>query len=119
VIKAQQAELLKKNKETLKKEAQEINLKGNCHINGASHDAPKEVIVAQLLEKKIVQLFPSLEFEIPADTTTTTNKISLNDKFHLINIIVSDELSNLSLRSKESATCAELDAGLVGHSSPF
>jgi len=75
--------------------------------------------VARLLEKKIVQLFPSLGSEIPADATTATNKNSLNDKFHLTDVIFSDELSDLALRSEESATCAELDAGLVGHKSPF
>jgi hypothetical protein len=33
-VKTQQAELLKKNKERLKKEAQELNVKVNYHANG-------------------------------------------------------------------------------------
>jgi hypothetical protein len=99
-------------------------VKVNCSVNGASHDAPKEATVAQLLEKNIVQLFPSSEAEIPANATATAtatapNKVSLDDEFCLTNIIFSDELTELALRSEESATCAELDAGLVGHNSPF
>jgi hypothetical protein len=63
-------------------------VKVNCCINGASCDAPEEAIVARLLEKKLVQLFPSLEAVIPADATTTApHKISLSDKFRSINLI--------------------------------
>jgi hypothetical protein len=40
---------MKKNKEQLKKEAQELNVKVNCRVNRASPDAPKEVIVAKML----------------------------------------------------------------------
>jgi hypothetical protein len=41
--------------------------------------------------------------EIPADASATSpNKISLNDKFHLINTFFSDELTELALRSEES-----------------
>ncbi len=96
-------------------------MKVNCHVNGTSRDAPKEAIIARLLEKKIVQLFPSLAAGIPANVTTATvsHEISLNDKFCLINMIFSDELTELDLRSEELATQAELDAGLVGHNSPF
>jgi hypothetical protein len=43
----------------------------------------------------------------------------LNDKFRLINVIFSDELSDLAISSEDSSTCAELDAGLVGHKSQF
>ncbi len=35
-----------KNKEQLKKEAQEYNIKVNCRVNGVSRDASKEVIIA-------------------------------------------------------------------------
>jgi S-methylmethionine-dependent homocysteine/selenocysteine methylase len=52
VVKTQRAELLKKNKEQLKKEVRELNVKVNCRVNGASRDASKEVIVARVLEKK-------------------------------------------------------------------
>ncbi len=45
---------LQKNKGQLKKDAQDLNMKVNCHVNCASYDAPKEVIVAHLLEKKTV-----------------------------------------------------------------
>jgi hypothetical protein len=62
-----------------------------------------------------------LAADIPANATTATvpQKISINDKFHLIDVIFSDELTELALRSEELATQAELDAGLVGHNSPF
>ncbi len=40
----EQAVLLQKNKVQLKKDARDINVKVNCCINGASCDAPKEVI---------------------------------------------------------------------------
>ncbi len=66
-------------------------------------------------------MFPSLAADVPTNATTVTvpHKISLNDKFHVINVFFSDELTELALRSEESATRAELDAGLVGHNSPF
>ncbi len=51
---------LQKNKGQLKKDAKDLNMKVKCHINCASYDAPKEVIVAHLLEKKLLQLQPSL-----------------------------------------------------------
>jgi hypothetical protein len=58
-------------------------IEGLTHVHGATHDAPKEAIVAQLLEKKILQLFPSLEANIPADATiaTTLHNISLMTNF--------------------------------------
>jgi hypothetical protein len=71
------------------------------------------------LEKKIVELYPSLVPELPDDGNTTANKFLLNDKYRFINVIFSDELSELAMRSEEAATCAELDAGLVGHNTPF
>ena len=49
----------------------------------------------------------------------TVHKISINDKFHLINVIFLDELSDLAIVSEDSSTRTELDAGLVGHKSPF
>ncbi len=49
-----------KNQEQLKKEAREYNTKVNCRVNGVSRDASKEVIIARLVEKKILQLHPSL-----------------------------------------------------------
>jgi len=49
-------------------------------INDAAHDAPKEVMVARLLDKEIDQFSPSFEAEILVDVTTT-NKISLNNKY--------------------------------------
>jgi hypothetical protein len=58
IVRAERAQLLKKNKEQLKKEARDLNVKVNFRVNGASHVAPKEVIVARLLEKKM-QLYPT------------------------------------------------------------
>ncbi len=69
--------------------------------------------------KKIVQLYPSLVPRQPDDGNTSANKFLVNVKFCLINVIFSDELSELAMKSEEAATCAELDVGLVGHSSPF
>jgi hypothetical protein len=58
IVKMQQAELLKKKKKQLKNEAQELNVKINCRINGVSHDASKEFIVA-CWRKNMIQLCPS------------------------------------------------------------
>ncbi len=102
----------------MKKEARELNVKFNCRINGASHGASKEAIVACALEEKKRQ-YPSLAAEIPAVDCSTPDKISLNDKFRLINVVFSDELADESLRSEQCATCTELDAGLVGSKSIF
>jgi hypothetical protein len=52
-----------------------------------SRDASKEVKVARVLEKKILQLHPSLAAEIPADDCNTPEKNLLNDKFRLINVM--------------------------------
>jgi hypothetical protein len=49
----------------------------------------------------------------------TASKFTINDKFHLINVIFSEELSDLAIRSEDTCTLAELDAGLVGHKSQF
>ncbi len=49
----------------------------------------------------------------------TANKFTINDKFHLINVILSEELSDLAIRSEDTCTRAELDAGLVGHKLQF
>ncbi len=72
-----------------------------------------------MLDKKILQLYPSLAAEIPADDCNTPDKFLLNDKFCLINVVFSDELSDEALRSEQCATHAELDAGLVGSKSLF
>jgi len=80
------------------------------------------------LEKKILQLFPSLVADIPANATTATipHKISLNDKFCLINVILSDDLTDLALRSKGftgSFPCDGTDgmafADLINHFHPL
>jgi hypothetical protein len=104
---------MKKNKEQLKKEAREFNIKVNNRVNGASHDLPKEVIVARILEKKMRALCPSLE--VPQDEVVTVSRVTIHDKFCLINIIFSEELGEMALHSEDTATCAELDAGVVGH----
>jgi hypothetical protein len=109
--------LAKKNKEQLKKEARECGIKVNCRINGVSRDASKEVIVARLLEKRILQLHPSSATLFPEEVTPS--KFTINDKFRLINVIFSEELSDLAIRSEDTCTRAELDAGLVGHKSQF
>jgi len=84
-------------------------------VNGASRDASKEVIVARVLEKKILQLYPSWAAEIPEIDDNASDKFLLNDKFCLINVVFSDELSDEAIRSEESATHAELDAVLAGY----
>ena len=92
----------------------------NCQVNGVSHDASKEVIIARLVEKKILQLHPSLATSLPnMQEGEAARKFMLNDKFRLINVIFSDELSDLAISSEDSSTRAELDAGLVGHKSQF
>jgi hypothetical protein len=120
MVKAERAQLLQKNKEALKKEARDKNIKVNFRVNGASRDAPKEVIVARLLKKKILELYPSLgATQQQVEDERAANKITGNGKFHLINVIFSGELAEIALSSEEAATRAELDAGLVGHKSPF
>jgi hypothetical protein len=65
----------------LKKDAQDLSVKVNCRINGASRDAPKEVIVARLLEKKMLQLHPSLAAtQEQNEAVSVSNKITINDK---------------------------------------
>ncbi len=51
---------MKRNKESMKKEARESNVKVNCRVNGSSQAASKEAIVACLLEKNIMKLYPGL-----------------------------------------------------------
>jgi hypothetical protein len=46
--------LTKKNKEQLKKEARDCQIKVDCQVNGVSRDASKEVIIALLMGKKIL-----------------------------------------------------------------
>ena len=89
-------------------------------MNGASRDASKELIKARSLEKKIFQQYA------PGDRTFSTSetlprpaKFGLNDKFHLIYVIFSDDLCDCALTSEQSANHAELDTGLAGHRSPF
>jgi hypothetical protein len=115
-VKAECALLMKKNKEQLKKEGRELNVKVNCRINSASHDAPKDVMVAWLLEKKMLALCPSLE--VAQEVIATASRVTIHDKFCLINIIFSDELGDMAMHSEESATHPELDAGVVGPKSP-
>jgi hypothetical protein len=43
--------LTKKDKEQLKKEARDCQVKVNCKVNGVSRDALKQVIIASLLKK--------------------------------------------------------------------
>jgi hypothetical protein len=69
--------------------------------------------------EKNLTAVPSLAAEIPADDCNTPDKFLVNDKFHLINVFFSDELSDDNLRREQCATRAELDAGLVGSKSLF
>jgi len=124
-VKSERALLAQKNKEQLKKEARELQIKVNCRVNGASRDASKELIIARLLEKKIFQQYAPGD-RTPSSTSETLPcraKFGLNDKFNdkfcLINVIFSDDLCDCALTSEQSATRAELDTGLVGHRSPF
>jgi hypothetical protein len=59
--------------------------------------------VARLFVKKIVQLYLSLVPRLPDDGNTSANKI----------------FGKCQISSEEAAARAELDAGLVGHNSPF
>jgi hypothetical protein len=77
VVKAERTLLMKKNKEQLKKEGRELNIKVNCRVNGASRDAPKEVIVARLLEKKMLALCPSLE--VAQEVIATASRVTIHD----------------------------------------
>jgi hypothetical protein len=111
-------QLMKRNKESLKKDARELNVKVNCRVNGSSRDAPKELIVSHLLEKRIFAMYPTLAAEAGNDESHAS-RIGINDKFRLINVIFSEELHRMAVTSEEAASRAELDAGLVGHHSSF
>jgi hypothetical protein len=47
------------------------------------------------------------------------SRVTIHDKFRLINIIFSEELGEMALHSEDTATRAELDAGVIGHNSQF
>lgn len=113
-------QLMKNNKESLKKDARELNVKVKCRVNGSSRDAPKELIVSCLLEKRIFAfaMYPTLAAEAGNDESHAS-RISIHDKFRLINVIFSDELHRKAVTSEDAASHAELDAGLVGHHSSF
>lgn len=120
ILSNEREQLMKRNKESLKKEARESNVKVNCRVNGSSRDASKETIVARLLEKNIMKLYPGLAaLATDAEGEDAITRIGISDKFRLINIIFSEELHEKAMTSEEAATRAELDAGLVGHKSPF
>ncbi len=57
--------------------------------------------------------------EVQPEGEDAPNKITINDKFRLINVIFSSKLSDSALKSEPTVTHAELNAGLVGHNSPF
>jgi hypothetical protein len=118
-VTSKQVASAKKNKEQLKKEARECSVKVNCQVNSVSLDASKEVIVACFLEKIILQLHPLLATSLPVEEVVTTSKFTLNDKFYLINVIFSEELLDLAIRSEDTSTHAELDSGLVSHKLQF
>jgi len=44
------------------------------------------------------------------EEVVTVSKFTVNDKFHLVDIIFADELSDLAIRSEDVSTCTELDA---------
>ncbi len=54
---------MKKNKESLKKDARELNMKVNFWVNGSSCDVPKELIVFCELERQIFAILPVLAVE--------------------------------------------------------
>jgi hypothetical protein len=58
-----------------------------------------------------------LTAQLTDDGSSTGSKFLLNDKFNLINVIFSEELSELAMRSEEATSHADLDAGLVGYKS--
>jgi hypothetical protein len=73
------------------------------------------------LERKIFQQYPSGDRAPPSTSETIAcfAKFGLNHKFYLINLIFSDNLCDSAHKSEQAATHAELDAGLLGHRSPF
>ena len=68
----------------------------------------------------MLQLHPSLAAtQQQSETVSVSNKIMIYEKFCLINVIFSSELGELALKSEDTVSCVELDAGLVGNNSPF
>ncbi len=72
----------------------------NCQVNGVSHDASKEVNVAHFLEKRILQLYPSLATSLPVEEVLTASKLTMNDKFHLINVCFQSSCLTMPLEVK-------------------
>jgi hypothetical protein len=72
-------------------------MKVNYSVNVSSWDASKETIVACLLEKYIMKLYPALA--IDADEEDAITQISINDKFWLFSLIFSEELHEKAMMS--------------------
>ena len=111
---------MKKNKNDLKKEARQFGIRVSVRVpGGGSRDASKEEIIANILEKKLAQNTPGLQKPDDGNKTTGTSKVTIHDKFRLINVIFSDALCQMALQSGNVATRAELDAGLVNSKAAF
>jgi hypothetical protein len=60
-----------------------------------------------------MQLQPSLATELTEDSSSTDTKFQLNDKFHLINVVFLEDLSGLAMKSEETVSFLDLNAGLL------
>ncbi len=67
--------LTKKDKEQLKKEARDCQIKAYCRVNGVSRDASKEMIIAHLLKKNL-QLHPAFATSLNTEEIRTIQKIA-------------------------------------------
>jgi hypothetical protein len=77
--------------------------------------------VGRIVEKRLLMPLVSNGGADLADASTVphASRVTISDKFRLINVIFSDELSDAALSSEDSSTRADLDAGLIGYKSPF
>lgn len=60
-----------------------------------------------------MQLQPSLATELTEDSSSAGTKFQLNDKFHLINVVFLEDLSGLAMKSEETVSFLDLNAGLL------
>ena len=92
-----------------------MKVKVSVCIDKQLHDFPKHKIMHKLLEAKFL---PTTSTNGSSNTSAPVGR-SIHVKFHLINVIFSEELHDLALISGNSTTCKELDSGTNGAKSHF
>jgi hypothetical protein len=94
IVRSLRGELMAKNKEALKKEAFQMGLTVNRCTGQQTQDLSKDEIVGRIVEKRLLMPLVSNEGADLADASTVphASRVTISDKFRLINVIFSDEL---------------------------